>query len=67
MPQNTQHQNQTYRSQQHPAGTLQESSAVGPAHPVDPREQAVEGRAGGAADPGVGEGRHREPYLLGWP
>lgn len=55
----------TYRSQQHQADILQRSSAVAAALQVGPREQAVEGYAGEAADPGEGEGQDRDHYLLG--
>lgn len=58
----------TYRSQQHQAGIPQKSSAVVAALLAGPRQQAVEGYAGEAADPGEGEGQleDRGHYLLGW-
>ena len=58
----------TYRSQQHQADILQKSSAVVAALLAGPRQQAVEGYAGEAADPGEGEGQleDRGHYLLGW-
>jgi hypothetical protein len=56
----------TYRSQQHQADILQRSSAAVEALIAEPREQAVEGYAGEAADPGEGEGQDRDHYLLGW-
>ena len=56
----------TYRSQQHQADIPQKSSAVAAALLAEPREQAVEGYAGEAADPGEGEGQDRDHYLLGW-
>lgn len=57
----------TYRSQQHQDGIPHRSSAVAGAVLVAPREQAAEGYAGEAADPGEGEGQDRDHYLLGWP
>lgn len=56
----------TYRSQQRQADIPQRSSAAVEGLLVEPREQAVEGYAGEAADPGEGEGQDRDHYLLGW-